>query len=93
MLGRLRNRCLNWVFHQGLFRDVTVYINTVRASIGLPPYQKSFFDAVVSPYLYLQGRFRHLNTPVVTCHPKCISLDRICHSRLLLLHLPFGGTT
>ncbi len=55
MLGRLRNRCLNWVFHQGLFRDVTVYINQVRASIGLPPYQKSFFDAVVSPYLYLQG--------------------------------------
>ena len=54
-LGRLRNRCLNWVFHQGLFRDVTVYINTVRASIGLPPYQKRFFDAVVSPYLYLQG--------------------------------------
>jgi UDP:flavonoid glycosyltransferase YjiC (YdhE family) len=55
MLGRWRNRCLNWVFHQGLFRDVTVYINTVRASIGLPPYQKRFFDAVVSPYLYLQG--------------------------------------
>ncbi len=55
MLGRLRNRCLNWVFHQGLFRDVTVYINTVRANIGLPPYQKSFFDAVVSPFLFLQG--------------------------------------
>jgi MGT family glycosyltransferase len=53
--GRLRNRCLNWVFHQGLFRDVTVYINTVRANIGLPPYQKSFFDAVVSPFLFLQG--------------------------------------
>jgi MGT family glycosyltransferase len=55
MKGRLRNLCLNYVFHQGLFRDVTVYINTVRASIGLPPYQKRFFDAVVSPYLYLQG--------------------------------------
>jgi UDP:flavonoid glycosyltransferase YjiC (YdhE family) len=55
MLGRVRNRCLNWVFHQGLFRDVTVYINKVRASVELPPYQKSFFDAVVSPFLYLQG--------------------------------------
>ncbi|MBD0343443.1 MAG: glycosyltransferase [Coleofasciculus sp. Co-bin14] len=54
-LGRLRNSCLNWVFEKGLFRDVTVYINTVRGNIGLPPYQKSFFDAVVSPYLYLQG--------------------------------------
>jgi UDP:flavonoid glycosyltransferase YjiC (YdhE family) len=55
MLGRLRNGCLNWVFQQGLFRDVTVYINSVRASLGLPPYQKGFFEAVVSPYLYLQG--------------------------------------
>ncbi len=54
-LGRLRNSCLNWVFEKGLFSDVTVYINTVRGTIGLPPYQKSFFDAVVSPYLYLQG--------------------------------------
>lgn len=55
MLGRFRNCCLNWIFHQGLFRDVTVYINQVRASVELPPYQKSFFDAVVSPFLYLQG--------------------------------------
>jgi MGT family glycosyltransferase len=53
--GRLRNRCLNWVFQQGLFKDVTVYINQVRASIGLPPYQKGFFDAVISPFLFLQG--------------------------------------
>ncbi|MDP8963061.1 MAG: glycosyltransferase [Cyanobacteriota bacterium] len=54
-LGRWRNRCLNWVFERGLFRDVTDYINQVRASVGLPPYQTSFFDAVVSPFLYLQG--------------------------------------
>jgi UDP:flavonoid glycosyltransferase YjiC (YdhE family) len=54
-LGRLRNGVLNWVFERGLFRDVTDYMNQVRASIGLPPYQTSFFDAVVSPYLYLQG--------------------------------------
>jgi len=53
--GRLRNRCLNWVFQQALFKDVTVYINQVRASIGLPPYQKGFFDAVISPFLFLQG--------------------------------------
>jgi UDP:flavonoid glycosyltransferase YjiC (YdhE family) len=54
-LGRLRNGVLNWVFERGLFRDVTDYMNQLRASIGLPPYQRSFFDAVVSPYLYLQG--------------------------------------
>ena len=54
-LGRLRNGVLNWVFERGLFRDVTDYMNQLRASIGLPPYQRSFFDAVVSRYLYLQG--------------------------------------
>jgi UDP:flavonoid glycosyltransferase YjiC (YdhE family) len=54
-LGRLRNGVLNWVFERGFFKDVTDYMNQVRASIGLPPYQTSFFDAVVSPYLYLQG--------------------------------------
>ncbi|GAB4205588.1 MAG: glycosyltransferase [Coleofasciculaceae cyanobacterium] len=54
-LGRLRNGCLNWMFQNVLLRDFSVHINTVRASIGLPPIHKSFFDAVVSPYLYLQG--------------------------------------
>ncbi len=54
-LGRLRNGVLNGVFERGLFGDVTDYMNQLRASIGLPPYQTSFFDAVVSPYLYLQG--------------------------------------
>lgn len=53
--GQLRNRCLNWIFQQGLFRDVNVYINQVRASIGLPPYQQHFLDALISPFLYLQG--------------------------------------
>ncbi|MEW6498083.1 MAG: nucleotide disphospho-sugar-binding domain-containing protein, partial [Cyanobacteriota bacterium] len=54
-LGHLRNGCLNWVFQKVLLRDFSVHINAVRASVGLPPIQKSFFDAVVSPYLYLQG--------------------------------------
>ncbi|HEY9794771.1 MAG TPA: glycosyltransferase [Leptolyngbyaceae cyanobacterium] len=70
MLGRLRNRCLNWVFHQGLFRDVTVYINQVRASVGLPPYQKSFFDAVVSPFLYLQGTVPAFEYPRTNMPPQ-----------------------
>jgi UDP:flavonoid glycosyltransferase YjiC (YdhE family) len=55
MLGRWRNSCLNWVFQRALLRDLTDYINQVRSSVELPPYQKNFFDAVVSPYLYLQG--------------------------------------
>ncbi len=54
-LGHLRNGCLNWVFQRVLMRDFSIHINNVRASVKLPPCQKSFFDAVVSPYLYLQG--------------------------------------
>lgn len=53
-LGRLRNCVLNWVFEQVLLRDLTVYTDTARASVGLSPSQKDFFKAVVSPFLYLQ---------------------------------------
>lgn len=62
-LGRLRNGCLNWVFEKVLLRDFSVHINTVRASVGLPPVHKSFFDAVVSPYLYLQGTVKAFEYP------------------------------
>ncbi|MBD2037686.1 glycosyltransferase [Leptolyngbya sp. FACHB-321] len=54
VLGRLRNNCLNWLFQQILAKDLTVYLNTLRASLGLPPDSQFFFDSVVSPYLYLQ---------------------------------------
>lgn len=54
-LGRLRNGVLNWVFDQVLMRDLTVHMNTIRASLGLPPIQKSFFDVTLSPFLQLQG--------------------------------------
>jgi len=54
-VGRLRNASLNWLSQQVLLRDVTVYIDQVRASLGLPPCRKGFFDLAVSPFLYLQG--------------------------------------
>jgi UDP:flavonoid glycosyltransferase YjiC (YdhE family) len=54
-LGRLRNGCLNWLFQQVLLKDLAIYFNQARASIGLPPYQQWVFDAFVSPFLYLQG--------------------------------------
>ncbi len=54
-LGHLRNGCLNWLFQRILLRDLTVHMNTARARVGLPPIQKDFFNALVSPYLYLQG--------------------------------------
>lgn len=54
-IGRLRNRFLNWLSADVLFRDVTVYANQVRANLSLPPLESSYFDAAISPYLYLQG--------------------------------------
>ncbi|RCJ15743.1 hypothetical protein A6S26_33990 [Nostoc sp. ATCC 43529] len=54
-LGRLRNGVLNWVFERVLLRNLTGYMNNVRASIGLPPSQKDFLNATISPFLYLQG--------------------------------------
>lgn len=53
--GRLRNSCLNWVFQRFLFNDVTVYLDRVRGSLGLSPDYKDFFNAGLSPFLYLQG--------------------------------------
>ncbi len=52
--GRLRNGSLNWLFQNILFRDVLSHTNKLRASIGLPPTSKSFFD-VMSPFLYIAG--------------------------------------
>jgi MGT family glycosyltransferase len=54
-LGQLRNRALHWLFNNVLFRDVNTYYNATRAKIGLPPAAVGPLDAVMSPYLYLQG--------------------------------------
>src|SRR5688572_8360152 len=55
LLGRLRNRSLNWLFNQVLFRDVNAYTNKVRGSIGLPPIRGGLLDMAVSPFLFLYG--------------------------------------
>lgn len=55
IFGRIRNRSLNWLFNQVLLKDVTVYLDKVRSDIGLQPKNQSFFDAILSPFLYLQG--------------------------------------
>ena len=62
-IGRLRNRFLNWFSTEVLFRDVNVYANQVRASLDLPPLKTSFFDAAVSPFLYLQGTTQEFEYP------------------------------
>jgi MGT family glycosyltransferase len=53
--GRLRQRFLNWLSQNILMRDVTVHLDRVRASIGLPTKSQDFFSATLSPFLYLQG--------------------------------------
>lgn len=54
-VGRLRNSCLNWVFQRIILNEITVYLDKVRGSFGLSPSYQSFFDAGLSPFLFLQG--------------------------------------
>ncbi len=54
LFGQFRNRGLNWLAQQLLFREVTVYTNQVRNNLGLPPCTNSFFDTL-SPFLHLAG--------------------------------------
>lgn len=54
-LGRIRNRMLNWLATDVLFRDVQRHANRVRTQLGLPRLTGSYLAAAVSPYLYLQG--------------------------------------
>jgi UDP:flavonoid glycosyltransferase YjiC (YdhE family) len=53
--GRLRNALLNALSQRVLMRDVTVHLDRVRGSVGLPPKSQDFFTAALSPFLYLQG--------------------------------------
>ncbi|MEO8609100.1 MAG: glycosyltransferase [Chloroflexota bacterium] len=54
LLGRVRNRTLNMLFNQVLFRDVNAYANDILRQLGLPPSQKNIFEATLSPFLYIQ---------------------------------------
>jgi MGT family glycosyltransferase len=52
--GQFRNRGLNWLTDRVIFREVTAYMNQVRADLGLAPSQTSFFN-IISPFLHLVG--------------------------------------
>ena len=60
--GQFRNRGLNWLAQQVLFREVTTYTNRVRAGLGLPPCMTSFFN-IVSPFLHLAGTVPEFEYP------------------------------
>jgi UDP:flavonoid glycosyltransferase YjiC (YdhE family) len=53
LLGRLRNRALNWSIEHVLFRDVQQHWNAMRKSIGLPP-TGWFYDTAAQAELYMQ---------------------------------------
>lgn len=41
--SKLRNNLINTIFEKLLFKDVQSYANKIRAKVGLPHYEKSFF--------------------------------------------------
>ena len=53
--GRLKIQGLNWLAKNVLLKDVTVHLDRVRSSMGLPAKKQDFFSAALSPFLYLQG--------------------------------------
>jgi MGT family glycosyltransferase len=53
-LGRLRNRSLQFLFNNVLFRDVNQHTDHIMAQMGLPPLGKNIFEATLSPYLFMQ---------------------------------------
>ena len=60
--GQFRNRSLNWLTQQMLFREVTTYTNQVRSRLSLPPCPTSFFNTL-SPFLHLAGTVPQFEYP------------------------------
>ncbi|HET9493850.1 MAG TPA: nucleotide disphospho-sugar-binding domain-containing protein [Chloroflexia bacterium] len=68
--GRLRNRLLNWLLDNVLFRDVVSRTDRARVRMGLPPTGKGIFDVPLSPYLYLQGTTQSFEYPISDLPPQ-----------------------
>jgi UDP:flavonoid glycosyltransferase YjiC (YdhE family) len=62
IFGQLRNRGLNWLTDRVIFKEVTAYMNQVRAKLKLPPSQTSFFN-IISPFLHLVGSVPEFEYP------------------------------
>jgi UDP:flavonoid glycosyltransferase YjiC (YdhE family) len=61
--GRWQIKGLNWLSKNLLMKDVTIYLDHKRQSIGLPPKKQDFFSAALSPFLYLQGTIPSFEYP------------------------------
>lgn len=62
MLGRLRNRALNWIVEHVLFPDVQRHWNATRRTLGLPP-TGWWLDAGERATVYLQPTIPALEHP------------------------------
>jgi MGT family glycosyltransferase len=60
--GQFRNRGLSWLTDRVIFKEVTAYMNQVRADLGLAPSQTSFFN-IISPFLHLVGSVPEFEYP------------------------------
>ncbi|HEX6605879.1 MAG TPA: nucleotide disphospho-sugar-binding domain-containing protein [Chloroflexia bacterium] len=61
--GHLRNRVLNWLLDNVLFRDVNANFQRIRAEMGLPPGKGGIYDSPISPFLYLQATVPEFEYP------------------------------
>jgi UDP:flavonoid glycosyltransferase YjiC (YdhE family) len=62
-VGHVRNRALNWLLDNALFRDVNANFQRIRADLGLPPYKGGIYDSPISPFLYLQATIPEFEYP------------------------------
>jgi MGT family glycosyltransferase len=54
LLGRLRNRALNALIYQTLYRSLDRHYHAMRHELGMEAAEGGLFDETLSPYLYLQ---------------------------------------
>lgn len=64
-LDRLRYRAINWINHHVALRHVTAAYQECRRGLGVPRMRRgrTVFDALISPYLYLQPATPALEFP------------------------------
>jgi MGT family glycosyltransferase len=58
-LARARIRMLNYLVYHLLLRDITVYANRIRRTLGLDPFHRPFFEAMFAK----RSLILHISTP------------------------------
>jgi UDP:flavonoid glycosyltransferase YjiC (YdhE family) len=60
LVKKVRNRLINFFTYRILFRNLTIYTNTVRRELGLKPLNGSFFEGMWK----IPSLIMHISTPV-----------------------------